>query len=269
MYEQIAQEYQRLVRDPNSPLCRAEAYTFQQQIGPLDGLRVLDLGCGEGFYTRQLQQRGAAAVVGVDQSPSMIALAREAEAKQPSGIQYHLADVCTLEPLGQFDLVVSFFMLNHARSYTELAAMCRGIAAHLKEGGRFFGFNHNLELPPAAYPLLQQYGRTHSAPDPLREGDPITVSYGDAADCDAADCDAADCDAADCDAAECSFVDYYLSRATYRAAFQAAGLEALQWRPPDVDPADLAREGETFWQTFLAYPSFVTLEASRQHAQIP
>jgi len=254
MYEQIAQEYQRLVRDPNSPLCRAEAYTFQQQIGPLDGLRVLDLGCGEGFYTRQLQQRGAAAVVGVDQSPSMIALAREAEAKQPSGIQYHLADVCTLEPLGQFDLVVSFFMLNHARSYTELAAMCRGIAAHLKEGGRFFGFNHNLELPPAAYPLLQQYGRTHSAPDPLREGDPITVSYGDAA---------------NCDAANCSFVDYYLSRATYRAAFQAAGLEALQWRPPDVDPADLAREGETFWQTFLAYPSFVTLEAYRQSAQIP
>jgi hypothetical protein len=132
--------------------------------------------------------------------------------------------------------------------------MCRGIAVHLKEGGRFFGFNHNLELPPAVYPLLQQYGRTHSAPDPLREGDPITVSYGDAADCDAADC---------------SFVDYYLSRATYKAAFQAAGLEALQWRQPEVDPADQAREGETFWQTFLAYPSFVILEASRQHAQIP
>lgn len=148
MYEQIAQEYRRLVRDPNSPLCRAEAYTFQQRIGPLDGLRVLDLGCGEGFYTRQLQQRGAAAVVGVDQSPSMIALAREAEAKQPSGIQYHLADVCTLEPLGQFDLVVSFFMLNHARSYTELAAMCRGIAAHLKEGGRFSASTTTWNCPP-------------------------------------------------------------------------------------------------------------------------
>lgn len=241
MYDDIAQEYQRFVRDPHSALSRAEAYTFQQLIGPVTGQTVLDLGCGEGFYTRQFLHMGAATVVGVDQSASMIALARQADAAQPTGIQYHVTDVCALESLGQFDLVVSFFMLNHARSYNELIAMCQSIARHLKDGGRFFGFNHNLELPPASYPLLQQYGRIHSAPDPLSEGDPITVSFRDAT--------------------HCTFVDYYLSRATYTAAFQAAGLGSLSWYTPTVDPADRQRDGDSFWQTFLTYPLFVAMEA--------
>jgi toxoflavin synthase len=42
---------------------------------------VLDLACGEGFYTRLLRQTGAGRVVGVDLSAGMIALARQEEAR--------------------------------------------------------------------------------------------------------------------------------------------------------------------------------------------
>jgi ubiquinone/menaquinone biosynthesis C-methylase UbiE len=40
---------------------------------------VLDLACGEGFYTRRIKQRDAARVVGVDVSQPMIELARAEE----------------------------------------------------------------------------------------------------------------------------------------------------------------------------------------------
>ncbi|AMV39848.1 class I SAM-dependent methyltransferase [Planctomyces sp. SH-PL62] len=41
-------------------------------IGPVEGLRVLDLGCGKGRFSRALQQRGAI-VAGVDVSTAMLA----------------------------------------------------------------------------------------------------------------------------------------------------------------------------------------------------
>ena len=41
----------------------------------VSGLRVLDAGCGSGYYTRELVGRGAR-VVAVDASPRMVGLAR-------------------------------------------------------------------------------------------------------------------------------------------------------------------------------------------------
>ena len=40
--------------------------------GPVDGLRILDLGCGKGRFSRALAARGAR-VVGLDLSPGMLA----------------------------------------------------------------------------------------------------------------------------------------------------------------------------------------------------
>ena len=72
-YDAIAREYQRT---KESPLRRhVEAYSFFQMLGDVSGLAVLDLACGEGFYTRLIRQAGAASAVGVDISSEMIALA--------------------------------------------------------------------------------------------------------------------------------------------------------------------------------------------------
>src|SRR4051794_13646433 len=43
----------------------------------LSGLRVLDLGCGDGDLARWCLERGASIVVGVDLSTRMLGLARE------------------------------------------------------------------------------------------------------------------------------------------------------------------------------------------------
>ena len=244
MYDDIAQEYRTAARDLQMPLHRPELYTFGQRIGDVRGISVLDLGCGEGFYTRRLRQLGAARIVGVDISAGMIALAQQEEDRAPLGIQYRVADVRDAGPLGAFDLVVSFFMLNHAESRADLLAMCQGIAANLKPGGRFFGFNNNLDLPPAHYPQIAPYGRILSAPEPLVEGTPIRITIRS-------------------NGEDCTFVDRYLSRATYEWAFAAAGLHGLVWSQPEVSPADLAQDGQTYWQNFLDHPTFVVLEAHK------
>ena len=287
MYDEIAQGYREIVRDVTMPLHIAELYTFALMIGDVRGKTVLDLGCGEGFYSRRLLDLGAARVVGIDISPGMVALAQGAvdagetatsgtatsgsatsgtatsgsatsvtgtsetgtsetatrETGTSGTIEYRVADVRTAGRMGEFDLVTSFFMLNHALDRDDLLAMCRGIAANLKPGGRFFAFNNNLDMPPAAYPLIEKYGRSQQAPEPLVEGTPITITIRRGEE-------------------DCTFVDCYLSRATYAWALAAAGLQNATWRSPQVPPAELAGEGQAYWQDFLDYPTFVVIEAA-------
>jgi SAM-dependent methyltransferase len=65
---------------------------FLELLPPPDGLGpVLDVGCGEGRFPRDLRARGYR-VVGIDASPTLIGYAREAD---PGG-EYHVADASAL-----------------------------------------------------------------------------------------------------------------------------------------------------------------------------
>jgi SAM-dependent methyltransferase len=80
---------------------------------PVAGRRVLDLGCGEGYCSRALAQRGAQ-VLGLDLSGRMIELARGAEAREPLGIRYDTADAAGVDlGAGSFDLVLAVFLFNY------------------------------------------------------------------------------------------------------------------------------------------------------------
>lgn len=54
---------------------------------PLSRRRVLDLGCGQGYFSRQLARRGAV-VSAIDGAGDLLALARCREAGAPLGIDY-------------------------------------------------------------------------------------------------------------------------------------------------------------------------------------
>ena len=69
-----------------------EAFTLMKLIDDPTGKAVIDIACGEGFYTRILRQRGAAQATGVDLSEKMIELARATEAQQRLGIDYLVGD---------------------------------------------------------------------------------------------------------------------------------------------------------------------------------
>lgn len=57
----------------------------------VDGLRVLDVGCGQGFFTRLLARAGAA-VTGIDLAENQLESARKHERDEPLGIEYRLLD---------------------------------------------------------------------------------------------------------------------------------------------------------------------------------
>lgn len=76
---------------------------------PVRGARVLDLGCGQGWFSRQLAGAGAS-VTALDWSPRLIEHARAHEAKAPLGIEYRVLDAAELGASfapGSFELVTA------------------------------------------------------------------------------------------------------------------------------------------------------------------
>lgn len=79
----------------------------------LRGARVLDLGCGYGWFCRWAAEAGASRVVGIDVSERMLAQAR-ATTDDPR-IEYRQGDLdaLQLEPDDEFDLVYSSLTLHY------------------------------------------------------------------------------------------------------------------------------------------------------------
>src|SRR5262249_39853824 len=113
-YDHIGSKYDEYAQ--TATLKRAESYTFFRMVRKLAGQCILDLACGFGFYTRQLKQRGAAQVVGIDLSPEMVRLARAKERDDPTGSEYRVGDATHLPVLSRFDLVTAVYLLNYATS---------------------------------------------------------------------------------------------------------------------------------------------------------
>ena len=98
-------------------------------LDPRPGERILDVGCGEGTLTRKIIERGAT-VLGVDNSPEMIAAAR---AKGVDALQLPAED---MQFFAEFDAAFSNATL-HWVPHKEQAA--RAIFRALRGGGRFAG----------------------------------------------------------------------------------------------------------------------------------
>ncbi len=96
-------------------------------LGPLDGLDLLDLGCGDGVLSRRLVERGAR-VVAVDASPELIAAAKK------NGLDAHVADGRELSFDHEFDMVFSHAALHWMKPPQPVL---RGVRNALRAGGRF------------------------------------------------------------------------------------------------------------------------------------
>jgi SAM-dependent methyltransferase len=228
-YDHIGSKYDEYAQ--TATLKRAEQYTFFRLVGALEGKRVLDLASGLGFYTRQLKQRGAAQVMGVDISPEMVRLARAQEATAPTGVEYHVYDATDLPRLGDFDLVTAVYLLNYAPSKAQLRGIYRSAYANLVAGGRFVAYT----MDPAftlSKPNYTKYGITVLRQEP--EADRYV------------------CEAEFVTDPPTVYRYFQWNQATYEWAIKAAGFRDCTWHPTEVASEDLAHYGEAYWQDFHA-----------------
>ena len=104
-----------------------------RMLGDVAGRNILDLGCGEGGYSRELAQRGAR-VTGVDGSERLIEIARERARAAKLDIEYVCANASALEGLRDesFDVVMAAMSLMDVEDYP---AAVREVHRVLASGG--------------------------------------------------------------------------------------------------------------------------------------
>lgn len=242
-YDLIAAEYKRAKQQPWR--MHLEYFTLFQLLGDLRGKSVLDLACGEGFYTRFLKRNGASRALGVDLSQGMVDLALDEERRDPLGIEYLRRDAATLDLGDTFDLVVAAYLLNYARDYDELLRMCQAIARHLQPGARFVTVNNNPRHPRERFEASRKYGFTKRADGPLVEGTPVAyVFFLD-------------------DGQSVEITNYHLDVATHERALREAGFRDVAWHAPTLAPGAAEGHPAGYWDEFLQHPPVVFLECTR------
>jgi tRNA (mo5U34)-methyltransferase len=84
----------------------------------LSGMRVLDIGCAEGFFSFEAERRGASEVVAIDSMPDSVRRFNICRAALGSKATAFLCNVYELNPraFGTFDIVFFFGVLYHLRN---------------------------------------------------------------------------------------------------------------------------------------------------------
>jgi len=111
-YSRLPRSIEGLAGAPEWPALRA-------LLPPLSGRKVVDLGCGYGWFCRWARPQGAAQVLGLDVSEKM--LARAGAMTSDPGVTYARVDLECLElPPASFDVAYSSLVLHYVGNLSGL-----------------------------------------------------------------------------------------------------------------------------------------------------
>lgn len=138
-YSQFRRSREGLAGAPEWP-------TLRDMLPPLNGLRVLDLGCGYGWFARWARENSAAHVLGIDLSEKMLERARALT--QDPEVTYRRASLEELTlPDAAFGLVYSSLALHYLEDF---GALCAVIRRALTPGGHLvFSVEHPIYTAPS------------------------------------------------------------------------------------------------------------------------
>jgi len=165
-YAQLSRSVHGLDGAPEWPALKA-------MLPDVQGAKVVDLGCGYGWFCRSVREQGAAHVLGLDVSEKMLNKARSMTTD--SAIEYRREDLEHLQlPPLTYDLVYSSLTLHYLKNLPELFNQ---VYQSLVPGGRFvFSAEHPIFTAPAQPGWL--HGKNGEKTWPVdgyqREGERIT-----------------------------------------------------------------------------------------------
>ncbi|MBO2601861.1 class I SAM-dependent methyltransferase [Shewanella algae] len=112
------------------------------QLAP--GAKVLDLGCGPGFYTQLLAKRGFCCT-GVDFSPASITYAQQQAQTAGLDIDYQLLDVRSYRPTKKFDFIMMTFGELNVFSAADAKSLLKDCANWLTPNGKLLVEVHSFD----------------------------------------------------------------------------------------------------------------------------
>ncbi|MBD2784938.1 class I SAM-dependent methyltransferase [Xenorhabdus sp. DI] len=208
---------------------KIEVRTIFDMVGDVTGKSVLDLACGYGYFGRELRNRGASKVIGIDISEKMVKLAKEKSTQHGDDLEFYVRNVCNMESFGKFDIVVAAWLFNNAESSEDLETMFRVITNNLKPSGRLIAYTvePDFQLSMGNFDI---YGVNVLNEESWNGGFRHKAEF--------------------ITTPPSSFTFYRWSREHYEHALEKAGFKDFEWRKPSLLESDIKSYPEGFWNIF-------------------
>jgi len=189
--------------------------------------RALDLGCGAGRSTRFLRDAGLN-VTGLDISPAMLELARQAD--PISTYIHHDATASLPFDAGQFDVILSTWAVLELDSLPRIQKLMAEAARVLKTGGTMFIATNTAEFYRHRWVSCEVDFRENHGP--LRSGQQVVALLHPE---------------------KVRVQDYFWTDLDYRTAFTNAGLVVTFAHTPKAPPDEAGWLAETQFAPYVIY----------------
>lgn len=207
-------------------------------LGDVRGLIVLDYGCGNGRFARNLESLGVAKVIGVDISSTMINLATTADPS--SGVEYHVNpdNALSFLPDNSVDKVMANLVFMMSPSKMEMQQSFREIHRVLKQGGTFaYLVTHSAFIERGAHDYRNEFDGPFNY---FEEEKPYMFILIDSQGREINE----------------KFYDYHYTLATYlnttiQSGFTIAGVEEVSYPDSVVAKHNIPHEFQTFPQALV------------------
>ncbi len=130
-WDNVAQWYDNYLIGEDTYQAQVIAPNIVRLIAPKKGQRILDLACGQGYFSKLCAETGAE-IIGIDQSSVLV---EKAKANATAHELYIVGNVETLDAykLEQFDTVFSVLALENIKN---ISAVMEGVRQVLKKDGK-------------------------------------------------------------------------------------------------------------------------------------
>lgn len=201
-------------------------------LGDVKDKRILDIGCGDGIFSRMLSRLGAS-VEGYDPSEKQIEEALKIEQQEKLGIRYYTAD--SPKDSDEFDYAVAILVLMYATDKQELEKMFADAYKSLAKGGTFVAltFNPNFKrLGQIAHNRRwSKIGNKKMRVEFFRDGElKLSADFSD------------------------------FSQTDYEDAARKAGFNNFSWEKLSPTADGIRTTGEKFWEGFNEDPSYIGIK---------
>lgn len=199
--------------------------TLVHLVQPRPGMLVTDVGCGDGFFSRQFAAHGAT-VLGIDNSSEQIAAAQKIADPQ---LTFERADMFTF-PYITTDVVCAPFVANYVRELEAIIGLFTRWNDALVPGGRLVLL---LDMPKQPVHDMRKFGNCKRVQnDLLFEGAPMQVELYDAK-------------------GHVQLLNsFYYTPDGIAAAVSHGGFQDFREHEPLIAPAGIERFGEQFWERY-------------------
>ncbi|MDP3881491.1 MAG: methyltransferase domain-containing protein [Nanoarchaeota archaeon] len=224
-FEDLSQEYQQTTNKPDKKFSILP--TMMKLLSPVQNRRVIDLGCGSGFFTYEIAKMDPRIVYGVDNSKSMLKLARKRQ-----NIDYIEADIFHTD-FPHCDLINAPFVLNYADSKRNLLEFLTNCSRSIKEGKLVAALDMPLEEKDE-YTLerLKRIGAIKKIIGKPKDEAEIRIELWVGRN--------------KC----CTLAAKYYSEKTVESLMNKAGFSCVRWHKPIISREGILSLGEAFWKGY-------------------